>query len=71
MKKERKIRVSYTVTLKPHEFKALVALATEWGYGYNKESPLKLVKRALQNCGVSGCLSNVATRPDSGPGASH
>ena len=58
----RKVRVSYTVTLKPHEFDGIVALAREWGLDHAKTStPLYLVQRALQNSGTSGCLADIPT----------
>jgi len=51
-----RVNVNYTVRLTHEEYLALAKLGREWGYeGKN----LAVVKRALQNSGDSGCLSQL------------
>ena len=39
---QRKVKVSYVLVLKPHEFDGIVALAKEWGYDSGSLTPLIL-----------------------------
>ena len=56
MPRQHRIKVSYTVTLTHEEYLALAELGRQWGY---EGKDLEVVKRALQNSGDSGCLSQL------------